>query len=334
MNRRNFLQQAAGAGVAGGLLGAAVDAACGIAARRLGASALGVAGAAWSSAASADCNVVRQPAAQLFTIRDALERDVDGALGSLAAIGIREVELFGVGASGERVFGLAPGALAAALERHGLRAPVAHLGGDYLGVGLRAELAHALGADTVVLPIAPEFMRARDGGARMTGPATLADVDGLAERLNRAGEAYRAEGLVFGYHNHHVELFELDGEVPLDRLMRATDPRLVRLELDVGWVAAAGADPVEYLRRYAGRVVACHLKDFDAAGGRPPRDAPQQEYIRRLVPPGRGAVDFERVLAAMDDAGVRHGFIEVDRSDDPFGDIAAGHEYLQGIDVC
>ena len=55
----------------------------------------------------------------------------------------------------------------------------------------------------------------------------------------------------------------VDGVVPYDYLMSNTDPNLVKIELDVGWLATAGVDPVAYLRRHAGRVIACHLKDYD-----------------------------------------------------------------------
>ena len=72
------------------------------------------------------------------------------------------------------------------------------------------------------------------------------------------GREYRDRGLTFGYHNHHVEFMRVDGVVPYDYLMSNTDPKLVKIELDVGWLATAGVDPVTYLRRHAGRVIACH----------------------------------------------------------------------------
>jgi sugar phosphate isomerase/epimerase len=109
--------------------------------------------------------------------------------------------------------------------------------------------------------------------------------------------------------------------------MSNTDPSLVKIELDIGWLAAAGVDPVAYLRRHAGRVIACHLKDYDPAVT---TDVPQ----RKLVAPGAGTIDFAGVLAAMNQTGVRHGFIEVDVSDDPLGDVRRGHAHLQALKGC
>jgi len=59
-------------------------------------------------------------------------------------------------------------------------------------------------------------------------------------------------------------------------------------------------------------------------------DVPQ----RKLVAPGSGSIDFAGVLAAMRETGVAHGFIEVDVSDDPLGDVRRGHAYLQMLKGC
>jgi sugar phosphate isomerase/epimerase len=109
--------------------------------------------------------------------------------------------------------------------------------------------------------------------------------------------------------------------------MSHTDASLVKIELDVGWLVTAGVDPVAYLRRYSGRVIACHLKDYDPAIA---SDVPQ----RKLVAPGAGTIDFAAVLAAMNETGVSHGFIEVDVSDDPVGDVRRGHAHLQMVKGC
>ena len=66
----------------------------------------------------------------------------------------------------------------------------------------------------------------------------------------------------FGYHNHHVEFKKFDGKTGFDTLFAATDPDLVKIELDVGWAVAASQDPVAILNKYKGRVVALHVKDI------------------------------------------------------------------------
>ena len=54
----------------------------------------------------------------------------------------------------------------------------------------------------------------------------------------------------------------VDGGYLLDYLLQATDPSLVRIELDVYWAAYAGVDPVSYLQTLADRVALIHLKDM------------------------------------------------------------------------
>jgi sugar phosphate isomerase/epimerase len=264
------------------------------------------------------------PAVQLFTVRDALTRDPGAALRSLREIGIVEGELFGLnGRDSATLFGLPARDLKRVLDGAGIDVPISHIGGDLTNIAAISEIARTLGVGTVVVALPSEF----SGPRGMVAAQSRAQLDALAAKLNRVGREYREQGLAFGYHNHHVEFMPVDGVVPYDYLMSNTDAELVKIELDVGWLAAAGADPVEYLRRHAGRVIACHLKDYAPAIA---TDVPQ----RKLVPPGAGSIDFAGVLAAMNDTGVMHGFIEVDVSDDPLGDVRRGHAHLQSLKGC
>ena len=261
---------------------------------------------------------------QLFTVREALGRDPRGALRSLKEIGIVEGELFGLnGPESAMLFGLPAGDLKRAFDENGMRVPISHIGGNLTNTAAIAEIAKTLGLEAVCVALPSEF----SGPGGMVPAKSKAQLDALAEKLNRVGREYRDRGLTFGYHNHHVEFMPVDGVVPYDYLMSNTDPNLVKIELDLGWLATAGVDPVTYLRRHSRRVIACHLKDYDP---RVATDVPQ----RKLVPPGSGTIDFAAVLAAMRETGVQHGFIEVDVSDDPLGDVRRGHAHLQMLKGC
>jgi sugar phosphate isomerase/epimerase len=267
-------------------------------------------------------------AVQLYTVRDAIGRDPRAALRSLREIGIVEGELYGLnGPENATLFGLQAAELKRALDENGLRVPISHIGGALTNAAAIADIARTLGLEAVVVALPSEFSGMVDGRFAMVPATGRAQLDALVEKLNRVGREYRAAGLTFGYHNHHIEFTRVDGVVPFDYLMSNTDPELVKIELDIGWLAAAGVDPVAYLRRHAGRVIACHLKDYDPAIV---SDVPQ----RKLVAPGGGTIDFAAVLAAMNETGVRHGFIEVDVSDDPFGDVRRGHSHLQELKGC
>jgi sugar phosphate isomerase/epimerase len=268
------------------------------------------------------------PGVQLFTVRDALGRDLRAALRQLREIGIVEAELYGLnGPDSTTLFGLPVRDLKRAFDDNGIRVPASHIGGDLANAAAIGEIARTLDIEAVIVALPSEFSRNVDGRFTMVPAESRAQLDTLVGKLNRVGREYREQGLTFGYHNHHIEFMRVDGVVPYDYLMSNTDPSLVKIELDVGWLATAGLDPVAYLRRHAGRVIACHLKDYDATIA---TDVPQ----RKLVPPGAGTIDFAAVLAAMNETGVRHGFIEVDVSDDALGDVRRGHAHLQALKGC
>lgn len=305
MNRRQFLHRT----------GAAAGSA-------LAASALGV-----RAALAADCGPP-PPGVQLYTVRAALQEDPRAALAALRDAGIVEAELFGLnGPDSATLFGLPARELKSALDANGIRVPISHVGGDLANSEAIGAIARTLGIETLVVALPSEFSETRDGRFRMVPAKSRAQLDELAAKLDRVGREYRDRGLTFGYHNHHIEFESVDGVLPYDYLMGRTDPNLVKIELDVGWLATAGVDPVAYLHRHKGRVIACHLKDYDASIV---TDVPQ----RKLVPPGAGSIDFAAVLEAMNATGVAHGFIEVDVSDDPFGDVRRGHEHLQRLKGC
>jgi sugar phosphate isomerase/epimerase len=267
-------------------------------------------------------------AVQLYTIRDLLQRDPRAALAALRDIGVVEGELYGLnGAENATLFGLPARELKTLFDANGIRVPISHVGGALTNTSEIAAIAKDLGVETLVVALPSEFSGQRDGRFTMVPAESRAQLDQLAAKLNRVGREYREQGLGFGYHNHHVEFMPVDGVVPYDYLMSNTDPELVKIELDIGWLAYAGQDPVAYLKRHAGRVIACHLKDYDAGIV---TDVPQ----RKLVEPGAGAIDFGAVLAAMRAANVAHGFVEIDVSDDPLGAVRRGHQHLRMLQDC
>jgi sugar phosphate isomerase/epimerase len=281
-----------------------------------------------SQPARADGCAGPPPAVQLYTVRDALGRDTRAALRELREIGIVEAELYGLnGPDNATLYGLPARDLKRMFDDNGIRLAASHVGGDLTNHAAIGDIARTLGIDSLIVALPSEFAHQVDGRFMMVPAESRAQLDALAAKLNRAGREYRDRGLVFGYHNHHIEFSPVDGVVPYDYLMSNTDPDLVKIELDIGWLATAGVDPVGYLRRHAGRVISCHLKDYDPTVV---SDVPQ----RKVVAPGSGTVDFAAVLAAMRETGVAHGFIEVDVSEDPFGDVRRGHVHLQTLKGC
>lgn len=62
---------------------------------------------------------------------------------------------------------------------------------------------------------------------------TIDDYKKLGELFNQAGEVCQKAGIQFGYHNHDFEFKPLDSQLPYDLLLKGTDPKLVKMELDL-----------------------------------------------------------------------------------------------------
>ena len=258
---------------------------------------------------------------QTYMVRDALAKDVTATLEHLATAGYRELELFGFGGS-DNIFGMTLTAFSDLVSRLGLKVPSAHIVDKITDRGAAREIADALGIQYLIEPLAAEF---RSEWSMHEKAESVAQVRSLADRLNRRGEFVAELGYQFAYHNHAVEFTRVEGRLAWDLLMELTDPELVKIELDLGWVSSAGFDPVSVLKQYSGRVVATHMKDFNPNIKLPPATGNRPFPIAmRLVPPGKGTSDFAAISRQLDADNVKHRFVEVDVSDDPLADADFG----------
>jgi sugar phosphate isomerase/epimerase len=289
------------------------------------AAAAGVAGTTAASAATATAATVSagqhrispdQISIQLYTVRDALTADPAGTLARLAAIGYTKVEAAGTA-------GLTAAQFRALLDRNGIRATSGHFAipQPFNETTWRATLADArtLGCRYVVHPFF---------GVDANGPIRDAAVwAAFARDLNQAGRIARSAGFDFGYHNHHYEFFPLadgSGRRGYDILTATADPRLVHLELDLYWSWRGTADPVDVIRAHRGRVRQFHVKDMNIESG--------------FTDPGTGLIDFRRIFAESDVAGVREYIVERDDAGtgnrapaDALDTAAVGYQFLRNI---
>jgi len=201
---------------------------------------------------SASADATKRIGLQLFSMPKMLEKDFRAGIAFIAGLGYSEVELYGpypfsapeaiagwravtpqLGFSGSGFFGLSAAQVHSILSEHRLSAPSMHT--DLLtlqqGMGALAEAAHVLGATYVTLPAIPAEKR-----------KSLDDFKRMADSFNSIGDQARRDGLKFAYHNHGYGLQEMQGQIPLELLLRQTDPALVFFEMDVYWTAAGGGD--------------------------------------------------------------------------------------------
>jgi sugar phosphate isomerase/epimerase len=244
------------------------------------------------------------PGLQLWTVKEELARDFDGTLRELRRIGYTRIEA--AGWVGRTPAAFRRGVVAAGLEPFSCHFSMRDLIDEH-----ETELAQArdVGARYVVAsspastkPLDP----AKPWNVALAEAMTLADWRRNAEAMNRIGARAKAMGMRFGYHNHAAEMLDYDGENALHEILRLTDPALVTLELDIGWVAAAGHDPVEAIAHHADRIELLHVKDIAVK-------APVRDRIAgntATTPVGAGVINWPAVFAAADKAEVAGWFVE------------------------
>jgi sugar phosphate isomerase/epimerase len=241
---------------------------------------------------------------QLYSVREMLAKDYDGTLKQLSAIGYQEVEAAGF-------FGHTADQVKQSMKNAGLRCVSAHY--SYLDLVKNfdetLEFLNQLGAKYVIcsFPGFKDPARAKDKTySGQIQSFTLEDYRWNAEQFNKLGAKAKSSGLNFGYHNHTMEFRPQDGVVPLDELIRLTDPSLVTFEMDCGWVIVGGAEPVDYLHRYPSRISMLHVKDFKHL------EKPSSGAIE--IPPaaelGQGVLDYRPIFEAAKKASITHYFIE------------------------
>ncbi|WP_325283030.1 sugar phosphate isomerase/epimerase [Sphingomonas sp.] len=266
-----------------------------------GVAALTLAGRFAAPASAAQIGAI---GVQLYTVRDIFEKDPVGTLEQVARIGYREVEFGGGGYDR-----MDPAMLREAMDRHGLRAPSIHVGYDQLlgQMDQSIAMARTLGADTIILPYMTEEHRTDAGWA-----AALPN-------FARFGATLKKAGLGFAYHNHDFEFTGRSGGMSLfDRLLRETDPELVRIELDLFWAIMAGADAGALIDRLSTRLYSFHVKDMRAD--------------RSMVAVGDGTIDFASLFKRPGAAGVRHFFVENDRAPAPYlPDITTSFKTMRAL---
>ena len=137
-------------------------------------------------------------------------------------------------------------------------------------------------------------------------------------------QTIKAEGLYFMYHNHNAEFRKLDGKPILDKMAEDFSADELGFILDTFWIQAGGANPAEYIRRYAGRIPVIHLKDYQFATG---------EVKNSICAIGDGNINFAAVAAAAADSGVDYMLVEQDdcHGEDPFSALKRSYDYLKAM---
>jgi sugar phosphate isomerase/epimerase len=297
-----------------------------------------------SSTSTENTEAKRGWGVQLFSIPQMVANDFPGTLDALEEFGYREIEFFGpyafssqatidgwvpiakqLGITQNAFYGYEMSVVKEMLAEHGLSSPSAHLDIATMRTNMAPAMKalSSLGVKYVVIPaLRGETLNTADDYKRM------------ADEFNSFGKQMKEFGISFVYHNHGYEHAVKDGHVPMDILITSTDPELVKFELDIFWMQAAGASPVEYLQKYPGRYKLMHVKDA-AEKVRFTGDGNTAEEWMALFPkmadPGTGVFNIKEIVEAGAQSGVEHFFLERDLAPDPITTLKNSYQYLSTI---
>jgi sugar phosphate isomerase/epimerase len=248
---------------------------------------------------------------QLYTIRDAMKADVQGSLKKVSVLGYKYLELADY--SKGMFYGFQPVEFKKIVNDLGMEVLSSHTQVEAKGITLEnakkmADDHAKLGVRYCIQPWVVPEARNLSGYQKM-----VAD-------WNEVGKIMKETGIQFGYHNHNFEFQTVDGKVPyFDIFLKELDKDLVTMELDLFWAVKGGQDPVEIFKKYPGRFELFHIKDMYTEQ----KPFFTTEGVEDFAPVGEGVIDFRRILAEKETAGLKYMFVEQDRTKDgkPFDAI-------------
>jgi sugar phosphate isomerase/epimerase len=256
---------------------------------------------------------------QLFTMRAPMARDVDGTLKRVAAMGYEDFETYGFDPQAFRYYGMPAKDFAQRLRDLNLTTSSGHYDLNRFVSSSMDDLkayvdhciegARVLGQEYITWPYLDE------------GDRTIEKFKIVAERLNIIGAQVKKAGLQAAYHNHDFEFVDQNGQIGYDIILKETDPALVKLQIDLYWIARGSKlTPNEWFKRAPGRFVMWHVKDM-------------HKTSRDYTELGNGSIDFTRIWPDAEFAGMKYFYVEQggNFTHDPFRSVADSAEYVKRV---
>lgn len=190
-----------------------------------------------------------KPGVQMYMVASDFKKDPAGTLAKLHSIGYGYLEAFAV-----------PGVISDMAEFKrmvgdaGLECPSGGVAFGFFPPEKLLDDAEILGVHYVVSSVMPaptDLLKNDDlqhGNPKaimeVFNNRTADDFKRMADQANEIGESAKKRGLEFAYHNHNVEFRKLEGGTTgYEILLKETDPALVKLEVDAGWMSEGGLIP-------------------------------------------------------------------------------------------
>lgn len=266
---------------------------------------------------------------QLYSVRNEMEKDLEGTLAKVAAMGYDGVEFAGLfGRTGEEMKAL--------LEKYGLKAVSAHvpLAEMLEDMDKVIDTYKTIGCPYIAIPYVEEKYRP----GTPDYPETLKTIEKLGKKCAEAG-------LVLMYHNHDFEFVKIGDKYGIDVMYKTVPAAYLQTELDTCWVNVGGEDPAKFIEKYNGRTPVVHLKDFVMQGREKPKklyaligidddeeQAAEEDFS--FKPVGFGVQDIPAIIAASTASGAKWLIVEQDQPDKGNTELSAvkqSIDYLRSL---
>jgi len=229
---------------------------------------------------------------QLYTVRKEARADFASLLQALRQIGFTQIELHPL------IFTQPAATLREMITNAGLTVPSTHM--SAVDLDNRIDYAHQLDVHYVVTMLPNPK------------PESLDDYRTVATRFNAWATALRNQDMQLAYLCHNHEFLPQEGSSGFDQIMRNTDPTLVKLEIDIYWLAQAGVDPIAFLHKYRDRINMLHIKDRTANSPTSYVENASAEHFTEL---GKGTIPWQPLLTQARQQGIRYVFLDQDKTE-------------------
>jgi sugar phosphate isomerase/epimerase len=180
-------------------------------------------------------------------VRSLVDQDIVQTLESVAKVGYKVVEFAGYGKRTHAE-------IRSTLDKLGMTAPSTHISLNALRkeFDAQAAIAQTIGHRYITVPSLGNDM-----------PLTADGWKKMADEFNQIGAKLQARKIGLAFHSHRDEFMDVGGgKTGMDIFIGQTDPKLVTFEIDLGWSWVANQNPVDWMKRYPGRVKMWHVKDI------------------------------------------------------------------------
>jgi sugar phosphate isomerase/epimerase len=225
---------------------------------------------------------------QLWSVKQALEKEPFVVLKQIAANGYQKIESF-EGPNG-MFWGMKNTAFKKVMDDLGMNMVSSHCNdtGNLKSFELKAAAAGEIGLKYII--------------CAFKGPQKSIDnFKEFADEFNACGEIAKKHGLRFAYHNHDYSFKAMDGIVPQDLMMKNTDPALVDFEMDLYWTRVAKVNPLAYMDKFPNRFKLVHVKDLAIVNT-------EKGHESCII--GKGTIDYKTLLPEVAKRGILHMIAE------------------------